>query len=105
VERYDTRRNEVNAADGAALAPGGLRGVREVTDEGDPISLGNEFAEVTVRKVRTQNGARLEICSTRLGFAIRLCPLQLEALTWQSSEAFSGFLTNPFRPGADPTPS
>ena len=52
-------------------------------------------------KVRTRNGLRLEICSPKLGFAVRLCPLQLEALTWQSSDVFSGFLSNPLGPVSD----
>jgi hypothetical protein len=43
----------------------------------------------------------LEICAPRLGYAIRLCPLQLEALTWQSSEVFSEFLSEPFGPSSD----
>jgi hypothetical protein len=82
--------------------PGGFRRFEEVSREGEILSLGNEFAEVLVRKVRTRNGVRLEICSPKLGYAVRLCPLQLEALTWQSSEVFSGFLSNPFGPVSDP---
>jgi hypothetical protein len=80
--------------------PGGFRRFEEVSGEGEILSLGNEFAEVQVRKVRTRNGVRLEICSPKLGHAVRLC--QLEALTWQSSEVFSGFLSNPFGPVSDP---
>ena len=69
--------------------------------EGEVLRLANEFAEVLVRKVRTRNGLRLEICSPKLGFAVRLCPLQLEALTWQSGDVFSGFLSNPLGPVSD----
>lgn len=54
--------------------------------------LGNEFAEVRVRIVRTGNGARLEISSTRTGAAVRLCPLELESLTWQPPEVLSKLL-------------
>lgn len=57
--------------------------------------LANEFAEVRVRKVMTRNGARLEIYSSRLGLAVRLCPLELESLTWQNSQLYSELLATP----------
>lgn len=66
--------------------------------EGPAIKIGNEFATVHVRKVRTRNGERLEICSPRLGHAIRLDALALESLTWQPMETFSLFLKTPFGP-------
>ncbi|HVA08200.1 MAG TPA: hypothetical protein VNG12_15800 [Acidimicrobiales bacterium] len=86
---------------GAQPVAGGFRAIETFSVEGEPLTLGNEFAEVLVRKVRTRNGLRLEICSPKLGFAVRLCPLQLEALTWQSSDVFSGFLSNPLGPVSD----
>jgi hypothetical protein len=69
-----------------------------MAESSEPLELANEFAEVTVRKVATRNGARLEIISPKLGRGIRLCPLELETLTWQSPETFSGFLSTPFGP-------
>lgn len=74
--------------------------------DGDPvIEVGNEFALVCVRKVRTRNGARLEISSPRLGHRIQLDALALESLTWQPMETFTRFLETPFGPleadGAD----
>jgi hypothetical protein len=51
-----------------------------------------------VRTARTRNGVRLEIAAPRLGRGIRLCPLELETLTWQTPETFSGFLRTPFGP-------
>jgi hypothetical protein len=87
--------------EGPPPVAGGFRRMEEVSSEGEPLTLGNEFAEVTVRKVRTRNGQRLEICSPKLGYAVRLCPLQLEALTWQSSDVFSGFLSNPLGPASE----
>jgi hypothetical protein len=66
--------------------------------DSDPLHLANEFAEVTVRRVETRNGVRLEIVSPKLGRGIRLDPLELESLTWQTHETFSGFLTTPFGP-------
>ena len=87
--------------DGAEPVAGGFRVAEAVSVEGEILRLANEFAEVAVRKVRTRNGLRLEICSPKLGFAVRLCPLQLEALTWQSSDVFSGFFSNPLGPASD----
>jgi hypothetical protein len=63
-----------------------------------PLILANEFAEVVVRKVTTRNGVRLEIAAPKLGRRVRLCPLELEALTWQTSESFSRLLATPFGP-------
>jgi hypothetical protein len=59
------------------------------------LRLVNEFAEVEVRKVDTRNGARLEIAAPRLGTVVRLCPLELEALTRIGPEAFSNLLGSP----------
>jgi hypothetical protein len=77
--------------DGAGPVPGDLAA-------GEPVELANEFALVQVRTVRTRNGVRLEIAAPRLGRGIRLCPLELETLTWQTPETFSGFLRTPFGP-------
>jgi hypothetical protein len=65
---------------------------------GKPVELANEFALVQVRTVQTRNGVRLEIAAPRLGRGIRLCPLELETLTWQTPETFSRFLATPFGP-------
>ena len=59
---------------------------------GEPISVGNEFADVRVLRVETRNGSRLLIESPKSGQWIALCPLELEALTWQTHETFSEFL-------------
>jgi hypothetical protein len=66
--------------------------------EREPLELANEYASVVVRKVWTRNGVRLEITSPRLDRVIRLCPLELESLTWQAPEVFSSFLRTPFGP-------
>ena len=58
------------------------------------ISLANEFAEVEVSKVSTRNGARLRIFVPSSGREILLCPLELEALTCQDHEFFSGLLAD-----------
>jgi hypothetical protein len=70
----------------------------------DPIELANEYAAVEVRKVHTRRGVRLEIVSPRLGRGIRLCPVELEALTWQSHDRFSEMLRTPFGPEGEPEP-
>lgn len=65
------------------------------------MTLANEYAAVEVRKIQTHNGTRLEIVAPRLGRGIRLCPLELETLTWQDHGTFSGFLETPFGPESD----
>jgi hypothetical protein len=77
--------------------------VDEERIEGE-FELANEFALVRVRVVHTGNGVRLEIAAPRLGRGIRLCPLELETLTWQTHETFSRFLRTPFGPEAAPDP-
>lgn len=67
-------------------------------DKAEPMKVSNEFAQVLVTRVHTRNGVRLEIRSPRLGRAIRLCPLELETLTWQDQTTFSRFLAAPFGP-------
>lgn len=64
----------------------------------EPVELANEYAMVRVRHVHTGNGVRLEIVAPRLGTGIRLDPMELEALTWQSHDIFSDFLRTPFGP-------
>ncbi|MFC7655273.1 hypothetical protein ACFQ34_29540 [Pseudonocardia benzenivorans] len=62
-------------------------------------TVANEFAMVTVDKVQTRNGERLEIVSPRLGFRIQLDAMELESLSWQRKDVFSQFLNNPYGPG------
>jgi hypothetical protein len=62
------------------------------------IRLGNEFTEVVVEPVRTRNGMRLRIFVPSSGREIMLCPLELEALTWQGHELFSALLRTPHGP-------
>jgi hypothetical protein len=69
--------------------------------EGAEIVIANEFSEIRVTKVRTRNGSRLLIESPRSGRWIALCPLELESLTWQSTQTFSAMVGNPFRPLLD----
>jgi len=75
--------------------------VGERGGEGPVIRLGNEFTEVMVERVETRNGARLRISVPASGHQILLCPLELEALTWQRHELFSGMLATPHGPEAD----
>ena len=69
----------------------------------DEIRLANEFGEVVVERVPTRNGARLRISVPASGRSILLCPLELEALTWQDHDLFSGLLQTPHGP-EDPSP-
>ena len=68
----------------------------------EPVELANEFAAVTVTVVETRNGVRLRIDSPRAGRSIDLDPLELETLTWQSHDLFTGLLAEPFGPEEDP---
>jgi hypothetical protein len=65
---------------------------------GQPISIANEFAEVRVLRVETRNGSRLLVESPKSGQWVALCPLELEALTWQNTATFSAMVGNPFGP-------
>jgi hypothetical protein len=64
-----------------------------------PVRLTDDHAVVEVRKVHTRNGVRLEIAAPDSGRAIRLCPLELETLTWQSHDVFADL--RPAPGGAD----
>lgn len=57
-----------------------------------PIRISNEFANINIRKVYTRNGERLEIDAPRRGYRVLLDAVELESLTWQTPETFSGFL-------------
>ncbi len=78
---------------------------RAAGSESEVLVVANEFAEVRVQRVLTHNGVRLEVSSPRLQRAVRLDPLQLEALTWQETAAFSAMLTEPFGPSGEDAPA
>ncbi|MFE0424929.1 hypothetical protein [Streptomyces sp. NPDC058953] len=61
----------------------------------------NEFTAARISKIRTRNGHRVEIRSLRLGYRVRLDPLALESVSWQSPDVFSRFLDQPFGPETD----
>jgi hypothetical protein len=71
---------------------------------GEEIRLGNEFSEVVVERVQTRNGARLRISVPASGREILLCPLELEALTWQDHDLFSRLLQTPHGPEDESPP-
>jgi hypothetical protein len=74
----------------------------EAGEESDrDFELTNEFASVRVRRVHTRNGVRLELTSARLGRTIRLDPVALESLTWQTMDTFSTFLRQPYGPAPE----
>jgi len=62
------------------------------------ILVSNEFAAVTVRKVATRNGERLEIRSLEHDTVIRLDALALEALTWSHPLEIGKGLETPHGP-------
>jgi hypothetical protein len=65
---------------------------------GEAIVVANEFAEVRVSLVQTRNGTRLLVESPKSGQWVTLCPLELEALTWQGPQTFSAMIGHPFGP-------
>ena len=69
-----------------------------MTGDEPVIRLANEFTEVVVQRVRTRNGMRLRISVPSSGRQIMLCPLELEALTWQDHELFTALLQTPNGP-------
>lgn len=62
------------------------------------MRISNEFADVMVRLIQTGNGERLEISSPRRGTTIRLDPVELEALTWQTTDVFTQMLEGSIGP-------
>ena len=71
-------------------------------EDGWVIELGNEFAQVRVSRVDTRNGSRLLIESPKSGHRVALCPLELEALTWQGPPTFSAMIARPFASLVEP---
>jgi hypothetical protein len=65
---------------------------------GEPITVANEFAEVRISRVETRNGSRLLIESPKSGQWVALCPLEVEALTWQGPATFSAMIGHPYGP-------
>lgn len=59
-----------------------------MTDE-KTIEIRDDSGVVYVRKVYTRNGERLEIEVPESGHRIRLDPIELESLTWQTKEALA----------------
>lgn len=72
----------------------------EQADDVDPgivktdqwIGIGNEFAGVTVRKVWTRNGERLEVRIPLNGKHILLDPMQLEVIAEQKPQLFTDLI-------------
>nr|WP_218621470.1 hypothetical protein [Mycolicibacterium hippocampi] len=71
---------------------------------GESITIGNEFSEVRLTRVDTRNGSRLLIESQKSGQWVALCPLEVEALTWQSTATFSAMIGHPFGSLVDERP-
>lgn len=68
-----------------------------MTGDDDPtIRVENDYSRITIRKVRTRCGERVEIESPATGHSIRLDPMELEGLTWQPKEMFSKLHANPY---------
>lgn len=57
--------------------------------DGEALTIANEFTAVSVRKVLTRNGERLEISCPARGYRILLDAMQLESVAAQHPEKFS----------------
>jgi hypothetical protein len=88
-EQEDAQAARRSAAEHAALV---------AHTAGEPITIGNEFSEIRVSRVMTRNGARLLVEAPKSGQWVALCPLELEALTWQNADTFSAMIGKPFAP-------
>ena len=90
----------------AAIAAAEERARLVARTVGEPLTIANEFSEITVSRVETRNGTRLLIDSPKSGQWIALDPLELEALTWQTVQTFSAMIGSPYAPmSPDPDPS
>lgn len=67
----------------------------------DGFVVANEFAVVSLRKVHTRHGERLEIRSLGHDQSVLLDAIALEALTWSTSLEVGQGLETPF--GPDPS--
>ncbi|HEU4362242.1 MAG TPA: dihydrodiol dehydrogenase [Mycobacterium sp.] len=65
---------------------------------GEPLTVANEFTEVTVRRVDTRNGSRLLITAAKSGRWISLDALEVEALTRQNTRTWAAMIGNPDGP-------
>ena len=65
---------------------------------GEPITIANEFTEVTVRRVDTRNGSRLLVTAPKSGQWISLDALEVEALTWQNAHTLAAMVGNMHAP-------
>jgi hypothetical protein len=70
----------------------------EIEPDSDWLEVGNEFANVLVRRVRTRNGARLEIRSPKRELSVFLDATLLDALSWQTADSLSLLLESPLEP-------
>jgi hypothetical protein len=75
----------------------------EIEPDSDWLEIGNEFAVVRVRRVRTRNGARLQIDAPKRELSVFLDATVLDALTWQTSASMSAFLETPLEPLQPPS--
>ncbi|MFB6297636.1 MAG: hypothetical protein ABEH56_03865 [Salinirussus sp.] len=80
----------------------------ETTTTSEPFRIVDEDAAVTVRKVFTRMGERLEVTTERLGRSVRLDAIVLESVTWQDAEVLARRGTDlggPDSPRRAPEPS
>jgi hypothetical protein len=75
---------------------GADRDLRSEVDEiVDEIRIANEFAEVSVSRLHSNDGIEI---NSKLGYSIQLSVSALEMLSYQEPDLYSEFLTSPFGP-------
>jgi hypothetical protein len=65
---------------------------RTEPEDGCGFVLNDRSTTVYVKRTETRNGVRLEVRSPRLQRSIRLDPVALESLTWQTPEGLAAIL-------------
>lgn len=66
--------------------------------------VANEFAEVRVSVVHSRNGDRVLIESPKTDTRVIMCPLELQALTWQNTATFTAMLAKTWEPLVEEQP-
>lgn len=60
-----------------------------IINTGEPLMIANEFTSVTVRKVLTRNGERVEVATLKSGDRVLLDAMQLEVISTLSPDKFN----------------
>jgi hypothetical protein len=82
----------------AGSDPTATEGLPAVSDREELFEVTNEFSQVTLYRVETDEYTGLEIESPKLGYVNRFGPAELVWIAEQTVETFSDFLETPYGP-------